>query len=209
MSLRSRSTTNGFVFDRFPPSQQHRTNFAVLLEELDVRRTRASLVALLALAAICEGACAGTLAVTNTNDSGAGSLRGALAAAAPGDTIVFADSATGTIALASTLNITQEVTIEGPGAGNLQLDGQTSVQIMAISADGNLTLSGVAIERGKSDALGGGIQNAGTLTARNCVFTGNFAANGGAIATLAGARTSVDTTALKATLQPTSAAAAS
>ena len=49
-----------------------------------------------------------TLVVTNTNDSGAGSLRQAVANAGPGDTITFHASLTGqTITLASPLSITK------------------------------------------------------------------------------------------------------
>ena len=61
--------------------------------------------------------------VTNTNDSGAGSLRAAIAAAANGDTIDFAPALNGqTITLTSgALTITQSLTISGPGAGNLTI----------------------------------------------------------------------------------------
>ena len=56
---------------------------------------------------------AATLTVLNTNDSGAGSLRAAIAAAASGDTINFA--VTGMITLASELAIDKNLTIQGPG----------------------------------------------------------------------------------------------
>ena len=58
--------------------------------------------------------------VTNTNDSGAGSLRAAIASAPSGDTIDFAPGVSGTITLTSgVLSITQSVTLAGPGAGTL------------------------------------------------------------------------------------------
>src|SRR3954471_14169170 len=58
-----------------------------------------------------------TLTVTNNLDSGAGSLRAAIKAAASGDTIVFAPSLVGqTIALTSgELAISKSLDIEGPG----------------------------------------------------------------------------------------------
>src|SRR5262245_54296020 len=60
-----------------------------------------------------------TLTVTNLSDSGAGSLRGQIAAAASGDTIVFDGSLRGTISLTSgELAISRNLTIQGPGAGN-------------------------------------------------------------------------------------------
>ena len=58
------------------------------------------------------------IVVTNTNDSGPGSLRDALASANDGDTI-DATGVSGTILLTSgELQINQNVTINGPGAGN-------------------------------------------------------------------------------------------
>src|SRR5438094_275625 len=74
-----------------------------------------------------------TFAVTNTNDSGPGSLRQATADAntAPGaDTIHI--TASGTIHLMSTLHITDEVTILGPGADRLAVDGGGSVGVFYI-----------------------------------------------------------------------------
>src|SRR6478672_11528590 len=56
---------------------------------------------------------AATLTVTNNADSGAGSLRDTLAAAAPDDTIVFDAGLSGqTITLGSQLTLTRNVTID-------------------------------------------------------------------------------------------------
>src|SRR5262245_21293910 len=63
--------------------------------------------------------CPSTLTVRTTADSGPGSLRAAIAAAAGGDTIVFDRALTGqTIALMSgELGIARDLSIVGPGAG--------------------------------------------------------------------------------------------
>jgi hypothetical protein len=63
--------------------------------------------------------------VTNANDSGAGSLRAAIAASASGDTIDFAPALNGqTIILSSgRLVIDKALTISGPGAGSLTISG--------------------------------------------------------------------------------------
>jgi hypothetical protein len=69
-----------------------------------------------------------TLTVVNTNDTGPGSLRAAIGAAAPGDTIVFDPSlALKTITLTSgELLISQALTITGPGASQLTISSFSS-----------------------------------------------------------------------------------
>jgi hypothetical protein len=159
-----------------------------------IRTLVSAILFLFLLSMVCAPAGAATLTVINTQDSGAGSLRAALASAASGDTIVFAPGVTGSVALLSTLSITQPVTIQGPGVANLTLDGQASVQVMAISSGGNLTLSGATIANGKTAGFGAGINIAGggALTVSNCAFVGNEAANGGGIANQTGGLLSVD-----------------
>src|SRR6266511_885838 len=71
---------------------------------------------------------AATITVTNTNDSGAGSLRQALIDASDGDTITFAVS--GTIVLTSgELLVDKSITIPGPGAGRLAVDGNATSRV--------------------------------------------------------------------------------
>src|SRR5258708_18020971 len=85
--------------------------------------TRATTFAIgLLLYAVAMPAHAATIIVTNTNDSGPGSLRQALTIANDGDTIAFA--VTGTIVLTSGgLVVDKEVTISGPSADQLSIDG--------------------------------------------------------------------------------------
>ncbi len=76
-------------------------------------------------------ALAATTTVTNTNDSGAGSLRAAIAAAVDGDTIAFSNTTAGgatnfydgaprAVSLLSALpQLTKNIAINGPGAGAL------------------------------------------------------------------------------------------
>src|SRR5262249_36729937 len=64
------------------------------------------------------------LAVTSTLDSGPGSLRDEVAAAKAGDTIIFSSAVKNqTITLTSQVDIRQNLTIQGPGAGQLTISG--------------------------------------------------------------------------------------
>src|SRR6476620_5398616 len=75
----------------------------------------------LALCSVSMSAYADIITITNTNDSGPGSLRQALADANDGDTINFA--VTGAIALTTgELLVNKSLTISGPGAGVLAVD---------------------------------------------------------------------------------------
>src|SRR5205807_6799416 len=73
-----------------------------------------------------------TIVVTNTNDSGPGSLRQALADANDGDVIGFA--VTATIGLTSgELLVTKNITISGPGAENLAVNGNAKSTVFHVS----------------------------------------------------------------------------
>jgi hypothetical protein len=102
-------------------------------------------------------------------DTGAGTLRSALAAAQNGDVITF--GVTGTITNLSTgLVLTNSVQIIGPGASALSVSGNNSNQIFSVAAGAAVTVSGLALRNGYG--TGGGIYNAGSLALTNCVFTG-------------------------------------
>jgi hypothetical protein len=123
-----------------------------------------------------------TLTVTNTNDSGTGSLRQAIADATPGDTINF--SVTGTITLTSgQLFIDKNLTIQGPGASRLSISGNHTSRVFFINQGVTTTLEGMTIRDGDgSDGGGGGIYNSyGTLTITNCTISDNKSNDGGGI----------------------------
>src|SRR6478752_1458696 len=84
---------------------------------------------------------ANIIIVTNTNDSGPGSLRQALVDANDGDTI-DATGVSGTILLTSgELQITHNVTINGPGANHLAVDGNGQSRVFENFAS-DVTISG-------------------------------------------------------------------
>src|SRR5215469_13265088 len=68
-----------------------------------------------------------TLTVTSPKDHGPGTLRGEIAAAKANDVIVFSRKMDGqTITLTGgELDITKNLTIQGPGAGQLKISGNT------------------------------------------------------------------------------------
>jgi hypothetical protein len=119
---------------------------------------------------------AATYTVTNTSDTGAGSLRAALTsvnAGSGGDTIVFS-GVTGTITLGTELGISQSVSINGPGANLLTISGNSTVRVLNVATGTAVTISGLTIANGFS-TQGAGILSGGTLTVNNCVFASNVA----------------------------------
>jgi hypothetical protein len=125
-----------------------------------------------------------TITVTNTNDSGPGSLRAAIAAASPGDTIKFDLDYPAIITLASPLIINISLTIKGPGASNLAISGGNSVGVFAITA-GTVKISRLTIEDGRgvggTVTISGGIDNTADLTVIDTTFSDNSGDAGGAI----------------------------
>lgn len=133
-----------------------------------------------------------THSVTSLNDAGAGSLRQAIIAAAPGDVIDIDESLLGgTIALTSgALLIDKNLTILGPGtpfvdntnfvevhAGGVSRCFEVEPSVMVMIS--NLTISG-----GHSDTDGGGmwIGEEAVVTLEHLTFSSNTALdNGGAI----------------------------
>ena len=122
-----------------------------------------------------------TITVASLNDSGTGSLREAIASAASGDTINF--SVTGTITLASTVTISTNLTISGPGASNLAISGNNSVRVFVIDGGITATISGVTIQNGSVGGDWGGgiyIASGSTLILSNSTLSGNSSGYAGA-----------------------------
>ena len=110
---------------------------------------------------------ANIIVVTNTNDSGPGSLRQALAVANDGD-MINATGVSGTILLTSgELQINHNVTINGPGAQNLAVNGNATFRVFENFAS-DVTISGFTVTNGLpptgDNNGGGGILSHGGLT---------------------------------------------
>jgi len=137
-------------------------------------------IAAMVLCSLTLVASANGITVTNTNDSGPGSLRQALSKVNDGDTIDFA--VTGTITLTSgELLVNDSITILGPGAANLAVDGNTDSRVFHVGPGKTVTVSGLTIIHGFiDDSGGGGIYNDhATLTIDGCTMSGNSGGVGG------------------------------
>jgi hypothetical protein len=188
-------------------------------------RTALALGALaLTLSVGAPAAYAATFTVTNLNDSGPGSLRQAIidANTTPGpDTVTF--TVTGTITLTSgQLTVTDDLTIDGPGAASLTVSGNNASRVMQVSGGAAVTLRGVTVANGSADG-GSGIATGGffeeltvedtmlvrnvaqgsggaifdnnsTVTVRRSTFVENSANGGGAISTQSGSVTVSEST---------------
>ena len=129
---------------------------------------------------------AATFTVTNLNDSGAGSLRQAIADAdnsAGDDVIQFQSGLSGTILLTDFIYVgssSGSLTINGPGAGVLAISSNAT-HIFSVSD--TVTLNNLTFrDHRSSGGSGSAIYNGGTLTIDHCVLSNNSTTGpGGAI----------------------------
>ncbi|HEU4744384.1 MAG TPA: choice-of-anchor Q domain-containing protein, partial [Anaerolineales bacterium] len=143
---------------------------------------------------------ADSILVTNTNDSGPGSLRQAIFDAtfepgpAFGDTINFDPSLAGqTITLTTNLSIDQDLTIDGSGLNPpVVLSGGSTSQIMQIILFANVTISNLTFTQGVSSDNGGAIEvmHGADLTLENSALHQNQALGSGGALYVTGSGTS-------------------
>ena len=116
------------------------------------------------------------ITVTNSADSGAGSLRNAIANASYGDTITF-DESLDTVILASEIVIDKSITIDGNGI--IIVNGNSKTRIFQVyNEDEDLFVTilnlGIVDANNSSDKFGGAIYNNGeNLTLKNCLLNNN------------------------------------
>ena len=166
-----------------------------------------TLLLLLLTAIPTQSVYAATWTVTNGNDSGAGSLRQAIADASAGDTITF--NGDFTIALESPILLEKNLTIDGTGH-TIVLDGHAivvddpdssefiiGINLATVLLDhltiengvtgiinfGTLTVQNSTISQNTGENVGGGIFSFtdSVLTIRNCTISQNSAFAGGGV----------------------------
>ena len=145
---------------------------------------------------------AATFVVTNTSDSGAGSLRSAIAQAnassttAP-NTVTFAPSVTGTILLTSgQIQISGPISINGPGADVLTVNGNANGRIFSVyvtapscptldnnGADFTASISGLTLTNAyrETSAAGGAIYSQHSLSLDSVIVSNSIAASGAGV----------------------------
>lgn len=139
------------------------------------------------------GAPAATRYVTNTNDTGVGSLRFVVGAAGPGDTINFTLTLPATITLTNGQIDLVNLTINGPSSNLLTISGNNAGRVF--NTGGNVSISGVTIRDGNgTGAPGGGVQSSGVLTLTDTIVISNTANNGGGVFNLGGTLTIINST---------------
>ena len=107
--------------------------------------------------------------VTTLQDSGTGSLRWAIANAPAGSTITFDASLHGTLHLTNVLHISKRLSIRGPGAGYLTMNGNPNNEFgVDVGPTESVTITGLAFTSSS-------LYNAGTLTLINSTTSGNTA----------------------------------
>jgi hypothetical protein len=163
--------------------------------------------------------------VTTTADSGAGSLRAALAA---GNVITFdpgvfaANTAPHVISLTSALPaMFSDITITGPGANRLTVNHGLGADFGIFTVDSGMsvtvggqaprvTISGLTIANGKvtsGDGSGGIYNLTGAITVESCRLTQNSAPAGGAIFCAQGTRCDINNSTIDANTVDTDGAA--
>ena len=106
--------------------------------------------------------------ITNTADSGPGSLRQVVSDADPGDTITFAPGLTGTIGLTNgPIVIDKSLNIIGPGPKWMFLSGSNATTVLQLSG-GTVMVSGLSVTAGGDFSGDPAINNGANLTLSNC-----------------------------------------
>src|SRR6478609_3550726 len=123
------------------------------------------------ISVVCVSSWGTTYNVTNTNSSGAGSLKQAIISAnsdVSSPHTIVASSISGTITLDSTLSIKKSLIITGPSSGGLMISGNNAYRIFEIQNNITVILQNLVLQNGQISNGGAAISSFGTTTISNC-----------------------------------------
>jgi len=123
-----------------------------------------------------NGCTAGTKTVTNTNNTGTGSLRAIITDSCPGDNIVFSNSipTNSTITLTTEILIDRLLSIDASAVNNLTLSGASNSRIFQIYNGVSLTINDMNLTNGFAASNGGAFYNQGEVIMSDITFEDNF-----------------------------------
>lgn len=152
-----------------PPAVRDALRFGDQRDALDRQLRRRGITT-----SVAPGRPAGVVAVTNCDDSGAGSLRDAFTNAVSGDVIDLGALTCSTITLDTGLVSTvDDLTLAGPGAGQLAIDGNNASRVIEHQGYGMLTIEGLTIRNGTyvygGPGLYGGLAPGACILSRSSV----------------------------------------
>ena len=122
---------------------------------------------------------AATDTVTTCAGSGPGSLPAVVGAAAAGDTVTFSVSCppASPIVLTGAIEISVNLTIDGPGAGNLAVSGNNTSGVFVVDSGITGAVTGVTVEDGSTDGSSGDggidVMQGGILSVSDSTLTDN------------------------------------
>jgi len=125
-----------------------------------------------------------TLPVTScTDDGGLGTLRHVVLTSVSGDTVDLSALTCGTITLQSgSIHVdVDDLTVQGPGAASLAIDGNAADRVFTHSGAGTLTIVGLTVTHGTytaDKAWGGCLFSRGSLALTDAVVSGCSASGG-------------------------------
>ena len=196
-----RKSTRNTNRRRFRPIKQRNNQAPISLEALEDRRLLAVTVS--NDSDLVNGDVSSVASLVASDGGDGISLREAIVAAnntTGADTVEFAPALSGsTITLSgSRLDVTDSLTVAGPGASLLTIDGNQSSSVLVVNdgsifTDIDVNISGLKITGGNTSFDGGGITNTENLVLHDMIITDNHGSGGGGIKNVAGNLTVSDT----------------
>ncbi len=162
------NTTSGFT-EPSGGNGNRQTNIIALMTERNSKHSMNTKILSLLFCQALLSPGAGRFEAATVSKADEASLRAALITGG-GVKLAF----DGSILLSQTLVITNDAALDATGH-SVVISGQNKVRVFNVSSNAHFTLIHLTVANGQSDQGGGLYNDGGTVTALNCVFTGNQA----------------------------------